>query len=63
MGKKVTDPRYNVVCTRLADWTYFEMLGALAGRSIAEYLAAAVEEKVTRDRQQDLDEHLRAAGL
>lgn len=63
MGRMIEHPRYNIVSTRLADVTYFDLVGTLNGRTVADFLASAVEEKLIRERQTELDESLRAAGV
>lgn len=63
MGKYKENPRYNVLSLRVSDQIYFDVVSALNGRTVADYLAAAIEEKLIRDRQLALDEHLRANGL
>lgn len=63
MGKMIENPRYNIVSTRISDPAYFGVIEALQGRSLAEYLCQAINEKLIRDRQLALDEHLRAHGI
>ena len=62
MGKMKENPRYNILTTRVDDWTLAELRERLAGTSISIYLAAALEEKITRDRQIAVDDFLREAA-
>lgn len=64
MGRIKQSPRYNIVSTRISDADYFGIIEALRGRSLAQYLQQAVEEKLIRDRQMEMDMQLqRHAGL
>lgn len=55
MGKMVEHPRYNVLSCRVSDDTRRCITHALGGRSIQDYLHAAIEEKLIRDRQARID--------
>lgn len=55
MGRMKPDPRYNVLSCRVSDELRKCVGHALAGRTVQEYLHAALEEKLTRDRQARLE--------
>lgn len=53
MPVRKDNPRYNIVSTRLDDHLRAEVTTWLDGRSLSDYLHAAIEEKVARDRQHE----------
>ncbi|MDA8412995.1 MAG: hypothetical protein M0023_04315 [Desulfobacteraceae bacterium] len=59
MGRKSQNPRYNVLSCRVSDDLRGSINHALGGRSIQEFLHAAVEEKLNSDRQARIDKLIR----
>lgn len=55
MGRMKQHPRYNVVSCRISDDTKASIDHALGGRSIQEFVHAAIEEKLINDRQARID--------
>lgn len=55
MGRMKPDPRYNVLSCRVSDDTKKCIEHALTGRTFQEFLHEAIEEKLTRERQDRLD--------
>lgn len=51
MGRMKQHPRYNVLSVRVSDDTHKCISHALSGRSVQEYVHAAIEEKLINDRQ------------
>ena len=58
MGKIKQFPRYNVLSVRVDDLLHIEVIKQLGDRSPSDYLRAALEEKLARDRQRAMDEYL-----
>jgi len=61
MGHMKQNPRYNVISCRVSDDTKHSINHALEGRSMQEYLHAALEEKLINDRQARLDALVRGS--
>lgn len=59
MGKMKENPRYNVLSCRVSDDTRSCISHALGGRSVQEYVHAAIEEKLIGDRQACIDKYIR----
>lgn len=55
MGKMKENPRYNILSCRVSDDLRASINHALAGRSIQEFVHAAIEEKLIDDRQARID--------
>lgn len=55
MGRMKQHPRYNVLSCRVSDDTRSCIDHALGGRSVQEYIHAAIEEKLISDRQYRID--------
>ncbi|MBT0666370.1 hypothetical protein KI809_18840 [Geobacter pelophilus] len=63
MGKMKEHPQYNIVSTRICDQLLAEIHNQRDCLSISDYFRAALEEKVIRDQQRAIDEHLSAAEI
>jgi len=65
MGKMKENPKYNILSFRVTDVDYFSTLEAanIAGGTLADFLTAAVQEKIAHDGQKRMDEHLRTNGV
>jgi len=65
MGRMKENPRYNILSTRADDASYFAIIESanVAGCCLAEFILTACQEKVSRDCQLRMDEHLRAHGV
>lgn len=55
MPRMKEKPRYNVLSCRVSDDTRSCINHALGGRSVQEYIHAAIEEKLISDRQHRID--------
>ena len=62
MGATKLNPRYNVLSCRVSDDQRKCIDHALAGRTVQDYLHAAIEEKLIRDRQARIDDAIRNAS-
>ncbi|HIJ95801.1 MAG TPA: hypothetical protein HPP94_08720 [Desulfuromonadales bacterium] len=51
-------PRYNIISCRISDETKASVEKALSGRSVQEFLHAALEEKLINDRQAWIDAYV-----
>ncbi len=63
MGLKKEHPRYNVLSLRVSDGLRECLDHALKGRSVQEYLHAALESKLIADRQDRIDEIIRRGSV
>jgi len=63
MGRKKQNPRYNILTLRVDDYTLSDLQGRLNGISVSSYVNAALEEKITRDRQASMDTYLKNIGV
>ncbi|BDV42417.1 hypothetical protein GURASL_13400 [Geotalea uraniireducens] len=61
MGATKPDPRNNVLSCRVSDDTKHCVEHALAGRTIQQFLHAAIEEKLIAERQGRIDALIRDA--
>lgn len=61
MGKMKQHPKYNVVSFRISDATKAHLDNTLGGRSVQEFVHAAVEAKLIEERQAPFDALVRAA--
>lgn len=59
MGRMKQHPRYNVVSCRVSDDTKHNINHALGGRSVQEFVHAAIEEKLISERQDRIDKLFR----
>lgn len=63
MGRYSESPRYNIVSVRISDEDLAELTRIRGDRSTSRVLQEALTGLIERERQQQLDEHIRAAGI
>lgn len=63
MGKTKPNPRYNVLSCRVSDDLKQCVDRALGTQTRQDFLHRAIMEKLIRDRQARLDDHLRGSNV